>query len=128
MMMKTSLACTLSLLALGGVVPHQVMAAPAAETAAALPAPEVGLPRYYGAMTEDFTISVSFPVPMVPAEEVGKPVKPGEIVAVEKDAILVSAKEGILRILELQLEGKKRMSAHDFLLGVKMQPGEVLGC
>ena len=87
MMMKTSLACTLSLLALGGVVPHQVMAAPAAETAAALPAPEVELPRYYGAMTEDFTISVSFPVPMVPAEEVGKPVKPGVVKLSHADAM-----------------------------------------
>ena len=87
MMMKTSLACTLSLLALGGVVPHQVMAAPAVETAAALPAPEVELPRYYGAMTEDFTISVSFPVPMVPAEEVGKPVKPGVVKLSHADAM-----------------------------------------
>ena len=29
--------------------------------------------------------------------------------------------------MELQLEGKKRMTAHDFLLGVKVQPGEILG-
>ena len=41
---------------------------------------------------------------------------PGELLRVEKDAV----------ILELQLEGKKRMTAHDFLLGVKLQPGEVL--
>ena len=34
---------------------------------------------------------------------------------------------GLLCIYELQLEGKKRMSTHDFLLGVKVQPGEVLG-
>ena len=39
----------------------------------------------------------------------------------------VAAGQGALRIYELQLEGKKRMSAHDFLLGVRMQPGEVLG-
>ena len=30
-------------------------------------------------------------------------------------------------VMELQLEGKKRMTAHDFLLGVKVQPGEILG-
>ena len=53
--------------------------------------------------------------------------KPGEIIAVGKDFFDVSTGEGVLRILELQLEGKKRMSAHDFLLGVKLQCGEMLG-
>lgn len=52
---------------------------------------------------------------------------PGEILGTDKDSVTVAAGEGILRILELQLEGKKRMTAHDFLLGVKMQPGEILG-
>ena len=32
-----------------------------------------------------------------------------------------------LKVMELQLEGKKRMTTHDFLLGVKVQPGELLG-
>lgn len=53
--------------------------------------------------------------------------RPGEILRVEKDAVTVAAGEGSLRILELQLEGKKRMTARDFLLGVRMMPGEVLG-
>ena len=52
---------------------------------------------------------------------------PGEILKVEKDAVTVATGEGALRILELQLEGKKRMTAQDFLRGVRMQPGEVLG-
>ena len=52
----------------------------------------------------------------------------GEILAVEKDAVLVAAGSGALRITSLQLSGKKRMSAHDFLLGVRMTPGEILGC
>ena len=47
--------------------------------------------------------------------------------AVEKDYIDVTTGEGSLRIYELQLEGKKRMSTHDFLLGVKLQQGEKLG-
>lgn len=51
----------------------------------------------------------------------------GQIVAVSKDYIEVATGEGNLRIYELQLEGKKRMTTHDFLLGVKMQPGEILG-
>ncbi len=53
-------------------------------------------------------------------------VQPGEVVAVTKDYIDVAAGSGCIRIWELQLEGKKRMSTHDFLLGVKLQPGEVL--
>ncbi len=52
---------------------------------------------------------------------------PGEILKVEKDSILVAAGRGGILIDELQLEGKKRMRAHDFLLGVRMQPGEILG-
>lgn len=52
---------------------------------------------------------------------------PGTILSVEKDSVVVATGKGILRIYELQLEGKKRMTAHDFLLGVKMQQGEILG-
>lgn len=51
----------------------------------------------------------------------------GEVLRTDRDSVTVSAGKGALRIYELQLEGKKRMSAHDFLLGVRMQPGEVLG-
>ena len=52
---------------------------------------------------------------------------PGEILRTDKDFVTVAAGKGTLRIYELQLEGKKRMTAHDFLLGVRMQPGEILG-
>ncbi len=52
---------------------------------------------------------------------------PGTVKEVTKNTIKVAAGNGTLCINELQLEGKKRMSAHDFLLGVKVQPGEILG-
>lgn len=52
---------------------------------------------------------------------------PGEIVEVGGEFVTVATGEGTLRICELQLEGRKRMAAHDFLLGVRMQPGEILG-
>lgn len=52
---------------------------------------------------------------------------PGTIEKVEKDYIQVSCGGNALCIHEMQLEGKKRMTARDFLLGVKMQPGERLG-
>ncbi len=52
---------------------------------------------------------------------------PGKVIRVTKDMIEVATKEGNLQIFELQLEGKKRMSTHDFLLGVKVEAGECLG-
>lgn len=52
---------------------------------------------------------------------------PGTIVRVTKDAFFVVCGDGCLQVLELQLEGKKRMSTHDFLLGVKPEAGERLG-
>ena len=52
--------------------------------------------------------------------------RPGEILRVDKESVTVATGEGTLKILELQLEGKKRMYAHDFLLGVRMMPGEML--
>lgn len=57
----------------------------------------------------------------------GKETSAGTITAISKDHIRVRTGEGFLNIYELQLEGKKRMSAHDFLLGVKMTEGEKLG-
>lgn len=63
--------------------------------------------------------------PDLTAETVGH--VPGEILRIDKDSFTVTAGGGALRILELQLEGKKRMPAHDFLLGIRLQPGEVLG-
>lgn len=53
--------------------------------------------------------------------------QPGEIVRVEKSAFYVQTGEGLLKINELQLEGKKRMNVHDFLLGFKLETGEQLG-
>ena len=47
----------------------------------------------------------------------------GELCEVSKDSLTVSTKEGTIVIHELQPEGKKRMSVHDFLLGNKVQKG-----
>ncbi len=52
---------------------------------------------------------------------------PGLVLETGKESVTVAAGKGALRIYELQLEGRKRMNAHDFLLGVKMQPGDRLG-
>jgi len=51
----------------------------------------------------------------------------GTVIGVNKDSITVKTGNGALNIYELQLEGKKRMSVHDFLLGYKINVGDVLG-
>ncbi|SFK96940.1 methionyl-tRNA formyltransferase [Lachnospiraceae bacterium KH1T2] len=47
----------------------------------------------------------------------------GTVVEVNKESFLVSCGSGSVKISELQLEGKKRMSVHDFLLGQKCEVG-----
>lgn len=51
---------------------------------------------------------------------------PGTIVKVEKDAFYVQTGEGLLKILEVQLPGKKRMDAGAFLRGYEVKEGHVL--
>jgi methionyl-tRNA formyltransferase len=50
---------------------------------------------------------------------------PGTIIKVGKNSITVACGKGTLAITELQLEGKKRMTAREFLLGCKLYYGEV---
>ena len=52
---------------------------------------------------------------------------PGTVVDVTKDSVTVSCGKGALSLNEVQLEGKKRMAVHDFLLGYKISAGTVLG-
>ncbi len=61
------------------------------------------------------------------AQEDVSDTEPGTIVSVDRQDFTVATGRGSLRALEVQLEGKKRMSAHDFLLGVRLTPGEKLG-
>lgn len=53
--------------------------------------------------------------------------RPGEVVQVEKEAFFVQTGEGILKIEELQMEGKKRMDTGAFLRGFQLTCGEILG-
>lgn len=67
---------------------------------------------------------------VVPAEELNKEEKvgmPGTILAVGKDSFDVLTGDGALRIKELQLEGKRKMTAEEFLRGFKLEAGTVLG-
>ena len=51
----------------------------------------------------------------------------GVIVGVNKECFKIKCAEGILVVKDLQLEGKKRMSAHDFMVGTKIDVGMKLG-
>ena len=52
--------------------------------------------------------------------------QPGTVVSVEKESFAVQTGDGILRVLEVQMPGKKRMDAGAFLRGNTMEPGELL--
>ena len=51
----------------------------------------------------------------------------GTVVFIKKDCFGVQTGDGILVCKEVQLEGKKRMSAGDFLRGNAVEVGTVLG-
>lgn len=52
--------------------------------------------------------------------------EPGAVAQVGKDYFDIQTGEGLLRVLEVQLEGKKRMPAGDFLRGVKLQINDLV--
>ncbi|MBX3301658.1 MAG: methionyl-tRNA formyltransferase [Nitrospira sp.] len=53
--------------------------------------------------------------------------KPGTIVAVDKQSILVATGEGMLDLREIQTANSKRMPVSQFLAGHKVSPGRQLG-
>lgn len=61
------------------------------------------------------------------AEVVMESGEPGQIIAVDKKSITIACGDNALRLLEVQLEGKKRMEVGAFLLGYKVNTGECLG-
>lgn len=50
----------------------------------------------------------------------------GEILSADQNGIVVAAGDQALRILELQLEGGRRMNSRDFLAGHELKPGQKL--
>lgn len=51
----------------------------------------------------------------------------GTVTKVTKDRFFIACSESFLEVMEVQLEGKKRMSAGDFLRGSHLEAGEVFG-
>jgi methionyl-tRNA formyltransferase len=52
---------------------------------------------------------------------------PGSVVAARPDGIAVATGAGVLRLLEVQLEGRRRLAAPEFLAGHRLAPGTCLG-
>jgi methionyl-tRNA formyltransferase len=52
---------------------------------------------------------------------------PGEVLKAGRDGIEIACGNGSVLIVELQLEGKKRLPAAEFLAGCRLEPGLVLG-
>ncbi len=53
--------------------------------------------------------------------------KPGEVLQSKPGTLTIGTGEGSLDVLELQLEGSKRINTEDFLRGNKVKPGTQLG-
>ena len=53
--------------------------------------------------------------------------KPGEIVEVNQDSILVGTGKNLIGVLEVQLEGKKRLKVEEFIKGANFRVNQALG-
>lgn len=53
--------------------------------------------------------------------------KAGSVIEIGKEGFTIACGEGAIEVLEVQLEGKKRMSAGDFLKGSTLNKGQELG-
>ena len=53
--------------------------------------------------------------------------KPGEIVEVNQDSILIGTGKNLIGVLEVQLEGKKRLKVEEFIKGANIRVNQVLG-
>ena len=61
------------------------------------------------------------------AEEETENAVPGQVIRADKNGLCICTGDGILNVLELQLEGKKRMETAAFLRGYSIEVGSVLG-
>jgi len=52
---------------------------------------------------------------------------PGTVLRADRLGLEVACGSGSVVVAELQLEGRKRLAATEFLAGYKIEPGDVLG-
>ena len=75
-------------------------------------------------LNKKLTIWKAIPVEFEHAAEI----EDGTILEAQKDEFIVACgNDSALKLLEIQLEGKRRMTTRDFLNGVKIAAGEILG-
>lgn len=53
-------------------------------------------------------------------------VQPGTVLQASRDGLVIAFGEGALRIIEIQTEGRRRMTVGDFLNGIKLKEGDLL--
>ena len=54
----------------------------------------------------------------------GKQGQPGEVVAIDEDGLVIAAATGSVRLVDVQPESRKRMSAADYARGAKLTTGD----
>jgi methionyl-tRNA formyltransferase len=64
---------------------------------------------------------------IVKARPLDRALPPAQLTVDGSRLLVGCAQSSALELIEIQLEGKKRTSAHDFIQGYRPQPGEVLG-
>ncbi len=54
----------------------------------------------------------------------GQHESPGEVVAIDREGVVVASGLGLVRLLEVQPASRRRMSAADYALGARLKPGD----
>ena len=85
-----------------------------------------GLSPWPGAFTEVGGATVKVHRTEVRAEA-GAPAAPGTVLGASPEGIEVACGHGVVALLELQLEGKRRLRAREFVAGHRWERGTVLG-
>lgn len=74
-----------------------------------------------------YTLLVGKTLKLWKVRAVEKSGKAGSVIEIGKESFTIACGEGAIEVLEVQLEGKKRMSAGDFLKGSTLNKGQELG-
>ena len=52
---------------------------------------------------------------------------PGQVIQSSKERLIISTGKGLLEILEIQIEGRKKMPVREFLMGIDINSGDMFG-
>jgi len=86
-----------------------------------------GLVPWPGAFTHHVVDGVSRLIKVWQVEVVTAPsAQPGQVISADRNGLVVACGEGALRILQLQREGGRRLTAQEFLAGCPISAGTVL--